>query len=140
MDPPAVGSIAAANTPLDRDRARAARALPAHPGPAPAMPRDRSPNRSYVLARLDHGPVIGLDDETSRLIDPMQERALSDLREILLDGFLGSGPMAEIIDDQDAARRQSRPKMHELVIGRRIPIGIDPQQGDSFWDRARQGR
>ena len=59
------------------------------------------------------------------MIDPVQpERRVG---EIFVDRLLGPGPIAVIVDDQDAAPLQARIERVELLLGALVPVGVEPQ-------------
>ena len=60
-------------------------------------------------------------------------------REELVDRFAGALPVAVVIDDEDAARAQSRPQMLQLVSSGLVPVGVKPQDADLLGRNGRNG-
>src|SRR5215207_4388915 len=103
-------------------------------------------NRTRTLSPADRGCVapafnspeplapmrrdIGLspDAYASGLVDATKKRRIGHLRKPFVDGLARTGPVAVIIDNNDAASLESRVKVCQLVLGRFVPIGVETEQ------------
>jgi hypothetical protein len=51
--------------------------------------------------------------------------------EVFVGCFSGTAPVAVVVDDEDASGHQARVELLELVTGGGVPVGVEPEQGDS---------
>src|SRR5436305_15184320 len=83
-------------------------------------------------------PVLH-DDQPTGGIDPGDERMHVLLLEVLVDCFTSSLPIAIVVDDQDAARSESRKQVFHPVPSRLVEVGIKTQErqfrGRLSWNR-----
>src|SRR4051794_1517669 len=73
----------------------------------------------------------------SRVIDALQQRTFGQRGQKFVGGLTRATPVTVVIDDEHAPACQARIEVLELVTRRRIPIRVQPQQGDLL--RAERG-
>src|SRR6185437_8939144 len=78
-----------------------------------------------------------LHHRAAGVVDLEHERPL--LAEVLVDGLAAAVPVAVVVDDQDPARLQPREEVRQLVAGRLVPVGVEPQDGDLLRGAGRDG-
>lgn|SRR5690242_3908688 len=71
-----------------------------------------------------------LDSDAPRVIDAAEQYSVGSLQEVLVRRLPRAAPKAVIVDDEHAAHGQPRIEMHELMLGRFIPVGVETQQRD----------
>src|SRR6266849_7359623 len=80
-----------------------------------ARTRSRSPN---------------LDTDTPDAVDTNEEDLPRTRCEEFIDRAALSRPITIIVDDQDAAGQKPVVKGFQLRLGRLVPVGVEPEQGD----------
>src|SRR6187455_1511719 len=99
----------------------------------PGTERDTSARIQTCNAPL-RASSSGLEHESSGVIDALQEQRAHAAREKLVDRGPRALPVSVVVDDHDPVRAEARIQMLELVPRRLVPVGIEPQERDAFWD------
>src|SRR5579884_410948 len=90
-------------------------------------------NGGKIVSRGEAGKLSERSDfygESSVLVDPLQEQRESVIVDVFVNRFPVALPVPIIIDDQNASNRESRIQMNQLVSGRLVPVGIEPENGN----------
>ena len=80
----------------------------------------------------------GLHEDPTCVVDAVEVQVRTRVLEILINRLPGPLPVAIIVNDKDAMLGQPRIQVMQFVQGRRVPIGVQPQQrnliGNSSWN------
>jgi hypothetical protein len=69
-----------------------------------------------------------LDGDAPRVVDAVEQQRGAVGGEVLVDCPARAVPVPVVVDDEDAAVGEHGVEMLELVLGRRVPVGVESQQ------------
>src|SRR6478735_12124691 len=78
-------------------------------------------------------------DGDAALVHAQQQELLAGLLQELVHGLARSLPVAVVVDQQDTAAHQAAVKVVQFVLGRRVPVGVQPEDGDLLRRTLREG-